>query len=149
MEPRPPGPTAGPSACSDTEKPLPEALVAPFRQTPQQRERSRLNSQGDLDAFLRDPDRRWDGGPFSEAARRLLVPRTADLAQLAKGFDRLVDATIPARADPVITHGEPHPANVMSVDGRLMLIDWDTAGRQARGRPMTTTGRRSHIAISA
>ena len=42
MEPRPPGPTAGLSACSDTEKPFPEALVAPFRQTPQQRERSRI-----------------------------------------------------------------------------------------------------------
>ena len=38
------GPTAGLSACSDTEKPLPEALVAPFRQTPQQRERSRLRT---------------------------------------------------------------------------------------------------------
>ena len=40
--PRPPGPTAGPSACSDTEKPLPGTLVTPFRQTLQQRERSRL-----------------------------------------------------------------------------------------------------------
>ena len=42
MEPPATGPTAGLSACSDTEKPLPEALVAPFKQTPQQRERSRL-----------------------------------------------------------------------------------------------------------
>ena len=42
MEPPVTGPTAGLSACSDTEKPLPEVLVAPFRQTPQQRERSRL-----------------------------------------------------------------------------------------------------------
>ena len=41
-------------------------------------------------------------------------------------FDRLVEATAPARAHPVITHGEPHPANVMSADGRLILIDWDT-----------------------
>ena len=39
------GPAAGLSACADTEKPLPEALVAPFRQTPQQRERSRLTTQ--------------------------------------------------------------------------------------------------------
>jgi spectinomycin phosphotransferase len=55
------------------------------------------------------------------------VTRTADLARLTAGFDRLADVTRPARADPVITHGEPHPANLMSVDGRLMLIDWDTA----------------------
>jgi spectinomycin phosphotransferase len=55
------------------------------------------------------------------------VARTADLAQLATGFDRLADVTIPARADLVVTHGEPHPANLMSVGGRLMLIDWDAA----------------------
>jgi spectinomycin phosphotransferase len=56
-----------------------------------------------------------------------LVPRAADLAQLATGFDRLADATVAARADSVITHREPHPANLMSVGGRLVLIDWDTA----------------------
>jgi spectinomycin phosphotransferase len=88
----------------------------------------RVGCRGDLDAFLRAPDRRWDGGPFSEAARRLLLRRTADLARLAAGFDRLADLTGPARADPVITHGEPHPGNLMSVSGRLVLIDWDTVG---------------------
>ena len=87
----------------------------------------RFAGRGDLDAFLLDPDRRWDGGPFSEPARHLLVTRTADLAQLAAGFDRLTGITAPARADRVITHGEPHPANLMSVNGRLVLIDWDTA----------------------
>jgi len=89
---------------------------------------ARFAGRGDLTAFLLDPDRPWDGGPYSEAARRLLVPRTADLAQLGTGFDRLAGVTSPARADPVITHGEPHPANLMSVDRRLALIDWDTAG---------------------
>ena len=81
----------------------------------------------DLDAFLLDPGRAWAGGPFSEPARRLLVTRTADLAQLAAAFDRLAAATAAARAGLVITHGEPHPANLMSVGGRLVLIDWDTA----------------------
>ena len=80
----------------------------------------------DLDAFLHDHSRR-DGGPFTEAARRLLAGRAADLARLAAGFDRLAAATAAARADLVITHGEPHPANLMLVQGRLLLIDWDTA----------------------
>jgi spectinomycin phosphotransferase len=80
----------------------------------------------DLNAFLLDPDRPWDGGPYSEPAHRLLMTKAADLAELAAGFDRLVDSTAPARAHSVITHGEPHHANVMSVDGRLVLIDWDT-----------------------
>ena len=52
VEPPATGPTAGLSACSDTEKPLPEALVAPFRQTPQQRERSRLKHQSPYNSTL-------------------------------------------------------------------------------------------------
>jgi spectinomycin phosphotransferase len=56
-----------------------------------------------------------------------MAARAADLARLAVGFDQLVDVTAPARADMVITHGEPHPANLMSVNGSLHLIDWDTA----------------------
>lgn len=109
-----------------------DMIAALHQSTPAVQDRAphhvpRFGGQGDLNAFLLHPDRPWDGGPFSEAARRLLVTRTADLAQLATGFACLVDFTIAARADPVITHGEPHPANLMSVDGRLVLIDWDTA----------------------
>lgn len=81
----------------------------------------------DLDAFLLDPGRRWDGGPFSEPARRLLLPCATELARLAAGFDRMAAATVGARANLVITHGEPHPANLMLAAGRLVLIDWDTA----------------------
>ena len=81
----------------------------------------------DLGAFLRDPGRRWDSGPFAGAARRQLAGRTADLARLVAGFDRLAAATAAARAGPVITHGEPHPANLMLAGDRLVLIDWDTA----------------------
>ena len=55
-----------------------------------------------------------------------MMPHSADLARLADGFDGLVESTAPARARQVVTHGEPHQANVMAVDGRLMLIDWDT-----------------------
>jgi spectinomycin phosphotransferase len=80
----------------------------------------------DLNAFLLDSDRPWEGGPYSEPAHHLLLANAADLAELAAGFDQLVDSTAPARAHPVITHGEPHQANLMSVDSRLVLIDWDT-----------------------
>lgn len=86
-----------------------------------------FTGQADLKAFLLEPERPWDSGPFSEAAHSLLTQRTADLARLADSFDHLAEATTPARANPVITHGEPHPANVMSANGRLYLIDWDTA----------------------
>jgi spectinomycin phosphotransferase len=109
-----------------------ELIAALHQSTPAVRELAPVhvpgcNGRGDLDAFLIDPGRPWDGGPFSHAAHRLAAAHAADLARLAAGFDRLADVTAPARADPVITHGEPHPANLMSVDGRLVLIDWDTA----------------------
>ncbi|HUB37923.1 MAG TPA: phosphotransferase [Streptosporangiaceae bacterium] len=80
----------------------------------------------DLADFLLDSDRRWQGGPYSEAAHHLLTANATDLAELAAGFDELVDSTAPARARLVITHGEPHQANLMSVGGRLALVDWDT-----------------------
>ena len=58
------GPAAGLSACSDTEKPLPEALVAPFRQTPQQRERSRLETVGSGTRFSRAREGVCAGGRY-------------------------------------------------------------------------------------
>jgi spectinomycin phosphotransferase len=32
-----------------------------------------------------------------------------------------------AGIEPVITHGEPHPGNFIRADGRLFIVDWDTA----------------------
>jgi spectinomycin phosphotransferase len=79
-----------------------------------------------LDAFLADPARPWTAGPFSADAHRLLAARAAEVTRLVAGFGHLAAATATARADLVITHGEPHPANLMSLAGRLVLIDWDT-----------------------
>jgi spectinomycin phosphotransferase len=109
-----------------------DVIVALHRATPAVRDRAARHAlsftgRADLDAFLRDPGRPWDGGPHSRAARQLVVPRAADIARLAAEFDRLAESTRRARADLVITHGEPHPANLMSVNGRVLLIDWDTA----------------------
>jgi spectinomycin phosphotransferase len=91
-----------------------------------------LSSTGrdDLDAVLADPARPWTGGPFSASARALVTARREELAALVAAFDRLAERTAPARqAAPVLIHGEPHPANLLSAeDGRLLLIDWDTAG---------------------
>jgi spectinomycin phosphotransferase len=82
----------------------------------------------DLDAFLRDPAQPWDTGPFSEGAHQLLGAHWAELAEVVAGFDHLVERTALAGDGLVVTHGEPHPANVMQVDNNVMLIDWDTVG---------------------
>jgi spectinomycin phosphotransferase len=127
-----------------------DMIAALHRSTPAVRDRAtrhslRFTGREDLAAFLEDPGRRWDDGPFSEAARSLLMTRAADLAQLTDGFDRLAEATAPARAEVVITHGEPHPANLMAVDGHLLLIDWDTTALAPPERDVcliATTGNR-------
>ena len=80
----------------------------------------------ELEAFLEDPRRPWDGGPFSEGAHALLAPEAVALADVVRGFDGLVDATAGARSATVVTHGEPHPGNVMWVGGEAALLDWDT-----------------------
>jgi spectinomycin phosphotransferase len=86
----------------------------------------RYGGQSDLKAFLSDPGRPWEGGPFSEPAYVLVSGHRRDVAELVADFESLAELTDSARQDVVITHGEPHPANLMSVDGHLYLLDWDT-----------------------
>jgi spectinomycin phosphotransferase len=79
-----------------------------------------------LDA-LADLDRPWTTGPFAEPARRLLRDGAARLAQRLRRYDELVDAVRPGSTGWVVTHGEPHPANVVRVQGgEPLLVDWDT-----------------------
>ena len=96
----------------------------------------RFGGEGDLEAFLADPTVPWDAGPFSEPARARFAERAGDLERLVAGFVALVDRTAPARSHPVITHGEPHPGNLMSVEDRLVLIDWDTVALAAPERDL-------------
>jgi spectinomycin phosphotransferase len=80
-----------------------------------------------LEAALGELSQPWDGGPYSERARRLLARQASHLAQALASFDEL--AREAGRSGPlVITHGEPHKDNIMRSAGRLYLIDWDTAG---------------------
>jgi spectinomycin phosphotransferase len=85
-----------------------------------------LARRADLDAALRDLGRPWRAGPFGEPARTLLARAGDRIRGLLEVFDGRAGAI---RADDfVITHGEPHPGNVMRVGTRRMLIDWDTVG---------------------
>jgi spectinomycin phosphotransferase len=79
-----------------------------------------------LDAALRDLGRPWRSGPFAEPARTLLAGAEDQVRGMLDTFDRQADA---ARASALaLTHGEPHPGNVMRVGARRMLVDWDTVG---------------------
>lgn len=64
-------------------------------------------------------------GPYGEAARKLVKRNAKKLAHRLRDFDTLV-ARVTGKA--VVTHGEPHPGNVVWVKGAPRLVDWDTVG---------------------
>jgi spectinomycin phosphotransferase len=66
-----------------------------------------------------------DGQPASGHG----APTTADLAAVTRMLARLhaVPSTASAR-ELVITHGEPHPGNLIRAGHGLLLIDWDLVG---------------------
>jgi spectinomycin phosphotransferase len=79
-----------------------------------------------LESGLREVDRTWSGGPFSEPARQALAEHAADLAELLRLFDRLSRDVAGRSIKWVVTHGEPHAANLIRTNVGRMLVDWDT-----------------------
>ena len=63
-------------------------------------------------------------GPYSEPARDLLATHAAKIERWLSELDRLT-AEI-AGVPRVVTHGEPHPANILTTPTGKLLIDWDT-----------------------
>ena len=63
---------------------------------------------------------------MSEPARAAIAAGASELAQLIALADRLAaDARTRDRGF-VVTHGEPHAANVIRSGDRQLLVDWDT-----------------------
>ena len=59
-----------------------------------------VGARDDLDAFLEDPQRPWDSGPFGEVARDLLASQAAALGEVVAGFDWLVGSMASTRGTP-------------------------------------------------
>src|SRR5215469_3639478 len=85
-----------------------------------------LAHRNDLETALSNVGQPWEGGPFSEPARALLDAHAPQVGHLLARFDRLAEHV--AAFEPVITHGEPHPANLLRAGTETLLIDWDTVG---------------------
>jgi spectinomycin phosphotransferase len=81
-----------------------------------------------LNAALNSLGRPWQGGPLAEPARRALATHAAGVASRLEQLDDLAGRLRREQEDgSVVTHGEPHPGNLISTDQGLRLIDWDTA----------------------
>jgi spectinomycin phosphotransferase len=84
-----------------------------------------LASRQAIDQALADLGVPWTGGPCAEPGRDLLARHERPLRQAFARFDGLVDQVATAGRPAVITHGEPHPGNLLRTQTGLRLIDWD------------------------
>jgi spectinomycin phosphotransferase len=79
-----------------------------------------------LEGALRDLNETWTGGPLSEPARSAISESASELAELLTLADRLAADAQRRGGAWVVTHGEPHAANVMRTSEGRLLVDWDT-----------------------
>jgi spectinomycin phosphotransferase len=116
-----------------------------------------------IDQALASLGARWTGGPYAEPGRDLLARYERQLLQAFGRFDGLVDRVRGAGGPSVITHGEPHPGNLLRTPTGLCLVDWDMvalarperdlwwviSGDQDAARYLCRTGRTvSHDALA-
>jgi spectinomycin phosphotransferase len=78
-----------------------------------------------IDQALADLGVSWNGGPYAEPGRDLLARYERPLRQAFARFDGLLDRVREAGEPYVITHGEPHPGNLLRTRAGLCLVDWD------------------------
>lgn len=107
---------------------LHQATPAKATRSLTQHRKTTLPGRPGLERALMNLDDTWAGGPFAGPARDWLARHAGSLRRLLNEIDRLDDAVRAAGRPPVITHGEPHPGNLMRVGDGLMLVDWDTVG---------------------
>lgn len=81
-----------------------------------------------LESALAEASLPWSGGPFSEPARALVTNEAELFRTRLADFDRLADRVRRGGGPLVVTHGEPHPGNLLRIEGGYLLIDWDTVG---------------------
>ena len=74
----------------------------------------------------------WDHGPLADRARRELAAGEARVRAWMGELDRVTAELRRAPAAGVLTHGEPHPENIVWTGDGPVLVDWD---RVALSRP--------------
>jgi spectinomycin phosphotransferase len=96
-----------------------------------------LPSRGALEDALTDHSRKWTTGPFAEPTRELLAAGAATVERRLAEYDALAARVRASAASWVVTHGEPHRANVIrDPRGALRLVDWDTTLLAPRERDL-------------
>ena len=90
-----------------------------------------------LDDALAGLETPWATGPFAEPTRHLLAANAGEIRRALAAHDLRAADLRRHQASWVVTHGEPHAANILrdaAVD--LFLIDWDTVAIGPRERDL-------------
>lgn len=80
-----------------------------------------------LEESLQRLEEAWADGPYAERARRLLQDRAREVREALAVYDHLVMQVRSHEPPFVITHGQPHAANVIWTSGGPQFVDWDSA----------------------
>jgi spectinomycin phosphotransferase len=110
-------------AHAEADKPAVRAMLARLHATPAPAEP--LDLELPLRAELRRAPTTVGDGPYGWRANELFRKHSGLIGELFAEYDRL-RATLPPRDEWVVTHGEPHPRNIMRTPHGLRLVDWDT-----------------------
>ena len=92
----------------------------------------------DFVALLDSLDHAWRTGPFGEPARVRMLEKRDEIRRRVERF-HLLSATLAgasAANDWVLTHGEPHTANVLWTGNRIVLVDWESSALAPRERDL-------------
>jgi spectinomycin phosphotransferase len=84
---------------------------------------------------LEDP---WDAGRYGARLRATLREGASVVSTMLATFDLQAAARKDAR--PVVTHGEPHPGNLLRTRDGLALLDWDTVALDRPERDLWMLG---------
>jgi spectinomycin phosphotransferase len=96
-----------------------------------------LPSRAALEGALRDLDAAWGTGPFGEPVRDLLRSHAGEVEDRLRAYDELAERVRGLAQPWVVTHGEPHTANVIrDRRGAPHLVDWDTTRIAPRERDL-------------
>jgi len=85
-----------------------------------------ITERAELATALGALDRPWTAGPHSEDARLALAAGAGSARAWLSELDALAAQLAGEGTRRVVTHGEPHPGNLIRTDAGLRLVDWDT-----------------------
>ena len=101
-----------------------------------QRDELTIPSRSVLLEALATLDAPWKSGPYADPARAALAAAADDLHRRLEAYDQDAARVLERTDSWVVTHGEPHRANLIATSEGLRLVDWDTTRLAPRERDL-------------